>query len=396
MKIARFLVTFFSIILSVVVLFGAASVAGAGFDMEALAADLQEVNDPARAYQINLSATAGGTLSHKSGLYAGGQRLALSATPESGFLFAGWYGADETCITTSPTLTFAVDRDLSLHAKFVPNPRADVGDGTVGGNTGGATGGSASGTTGGTTGDNTSGTTGGTTGGNTSGTTGGTAGGTTSSKNEDSFRNIYQNYNKTNAGMAESMFEKSLDSLFPAEDEDTKEIVSTLINSYTENLFGQIESMKEQDDGTGAQEELFMSTEPAAFDALYGQMSGILQEGDNYRPEKEEITDMLECVSKSESCMSTISSVVEAAKENPTLAGSVSSMPEEVQNTISNALNDYHSTTEDGSKNRELCEQIADLLGITLTSGSDLPSDLPGLDDIPGTLPNLDDIIPTL
>lgn len=358
MKLAKFLLSLLSVILSFVIIGSAAIAVATSMDMEAFSDQFNELADPAHECHITFKTTVGGRLNYESGVYQNGQHIELAATPDTDYVFSGWYGADHTLISTDPVLIFDAHHNLSIQAEFKPAPSSPSGGN--GGNTG--NGSTDSNTGNGSTEDQTV-------------------------KNEHHFRDIYQNYNSSNATMTENMFENSLDALFGTENEETKEIISTLIGTYTESLFNQIEDMKSKEDENGTQEDLFMSTEPQAFDALYGQMTGILQDGANYRPEEEDIVDMLDAVTKSDSCMSTIEAVVETAKENTTLMDSVSSMPEEVQTVISNALSSYHQTAEEGSKSQTVCEQIADLFGITLSGGSmpDLPDlpDLPNLPDLP-------------
>lgn len=339
MKFLCSFLSFLTVIFSAVILAGAIGTAAASFDGEGFIERISAATDTTQACALHLTATEGGSLNHQSGVYENGQHIELVATPAAGYAFAGWYGADHTLISTSTTLVFDVHHNLAITAEFKPAP-STPGSGTVEGQPSGGTS------------DNTG--------------TPGNGGSTAGSENDHHFRGIYQNYNSSNASITEQVFQSSLDSLFETENEDVKEIVTALIGTYTESLFNQIGSLKEKEDENGTQEELFMATEPAAFDALYAQMSGILQDDENYRPEEEEIVHMLECVTKSESCMATIEAVVEVAKENTVLMESVNSMPEEVQQTLSNALSAYYEAAENGADGKTVCQQIADLLGITL------------------------------
>jgi len=53
-----------------------------------------------------------------------GQTYTATASPEDGSVFAGWADAATNVLTTSPTLTFVMERNLVLQPEFIPNPFA--------------------------------------------------------------------------------------------------------------------------------------------------------------------------------------------------------------------------------------------------------------------------------
>lgn len=361
MKFLKSLLYILSIIVPAVMIVVAASTAMMSLHNEDFFARMSDAGNKTQKCTLQLETTAGGKLNYQSGTYKSGDLITLAATAQKGYAFAGWYGADNMLISTAPKLSFTVNHNISIRAAFTPVTPS--------------------------TGDNNTPEVSTPSGGNGENNTGST--GTPATSNDTGFRDIYQNYNAANATMTEHIFQNSLNNLLDTEDEKAKELVSTIISSYTSNLFQQIESSKSKEDENGTQEALFMEIEPAAFDALYGHMTNILQDGENYRPEEHEIIHMLECVTKSDSCIATIETIAETAIENTVLMDSVSNMPEEVQETITNALSSYHQAAEIESKNQEICEQIAKLLGITLSDNNNgaagdinIPDDIVIPDDI--------------
>ncbi|MCL2153243.1 MAG: GH92 family glycosyl hydrolase [Oscillospiraceae bacterium] len=68
-------------------------------------------------YSVTAAASAGGTVSG-GGDYASGREAALTAIPDSGFAFEGWYEGD-TKVSGDAEYKFTVSRDISLTAKFI-------------------------------------------------------------------------------------------------------------------------------------------------------------------------------------------------------------------------------------------------------------------------------------
>ncbi len=64
-------------------------------------------------YQIDITASAGGTVDVKSGKYESGEVLSITATPNTGFLFTGWSNG----LIDNP-LEITVESDLSITANF--------------------------------------------------------------------------------------------------------------------------------------------------------------------------------------------------------------------------------------------------------------------------------------
>ena len=369
MRVLKAFASFLTIVLSVVILAFAIGTAVLSFDGEAFLARIESAMHEPEECDMQFETNVGGKINYESGIYQNGEEINLLATPKPGYVFVGWYGPDETLISTENKISFTAHHNLKLHAVFAPVSNS----GNEGGSAGGNEGGSAGGNEGGSTGGNEGGT-----------TTQPPAGGSTvEHANAESFRNVYQHYNQANANMTQTMFENSLDNLF-----EVKEVISAVIDSYTDNLFAQLEDMKAKEDEQGTQESLFMDTEPAAFNAMYTHVNGILQDGANYQPKEEEIVDMIDCISRSETCVATMGNVVEAVKENTALADSFQSMPEEVKTVVTETLTTYKQEAEEGSNNSVVCQQLADLLGIDLSK-----IDAPSLPDLGGDtmLPDLGD-----
>ena len=47
----------------------------------------------------------------------------ISAIPNDGYVFDGWYDSDDTIISSKETVVLRVNRDLTLTAKFTEDAR---------------------------------------------------------------------------------------------------------------------------------------------------------------------------------------------------------------------------------------------------------------------------------
>ncbi len=74
--------------------------------------------------------TLGGTVSGTKDDYAKGETATLTATPYPGYSFQGWYSNNGTYKFNSDVYSFAVDKNITLTAKFVPTPESM--EGTLG------------------------------------------------------------------------------------------------------------------------------------------------------------------------------------------------------------------------------------------------------------------------
>ncbi len=72
------------------------------------------------------------------GVYAKGASVILTASPNSGYQFGGWYIGEEQ-VSADTTYSFTADSDITLIAKFTEIPRR--GGGSLGGSSSGSTGG---------------------------------------------------------------------------------------------------------------------------------------------------------------------------------------------------------------------------------------------------------------
>lgn len=71
-------------------------------------------------YAVNLAASTGGTV-QGLGKYAYASSATVYATPNAGYLFAGWYENGKLLDSLSEEYTFTVKSNRSLEARFIPN-----------------------------------------------------------------------------------------------------------------------------------------------------------------------------------------------------------------------------------------------------------------------------------
>ena len=69
---------------------------------------------PVVFYNVETSATEGGSIDKESGSIASGTSITITATPNQGYIFTGWSGIN----STENPLTVTVDNDLRLTANF--------------------------------------------------------------------------------------------------------------------------------------------------------------------------------------------------------------------------------------------------------------------------------------
>jgi uncharacterized repeat protein (TIGR02543 family) len=72
--------------------------------------------------RITVTAGAGGTTTG-GGAFMEGERYTLTATPSAGFVFGGWF-AGNTLVSSQATLTQTAESNITLEARFTPNPYA--------------------------------------------------------------------------------------------------------------------------------------------------------------------------------------------------------------------------------------------------------------------------------
>ena len=74
----------------------------------------EEGEMPVVFYNVETSATEGGSIDKESGSIASGTSITITATPNQGYIFTGWSGIN----STENPLTITVDNDLRLTANF--------------------------------------------------------------------------------------------------------------------------------------------------------------------------------------------------------------------------------------------------------------------------------------
>lgn len=65
----------------------------------------------------------GGTVTHPTGIQKIGDNATVTATPNSGYVFQGWYVGND-CVSTDATYTFEVTKEVELEARFVSESEA--------------------------------------------------------------------------------------------------------------------------------------------------------------------------------------------------------------------------------------------------------------------------------
>ncbi len=146
------------------------------------------------------------------------------------------------------------------------------------------------------------------------------------------------------------------------------DFMNVVIESYTTNLFNHIAELKKNDtSGDDAQKIQFAETEQRAFDTLTECITNISNEGADYQPTTEEVSEMVSNVAASTSCMNTLKDVTTKMEED-NLSGfgeSFTNLPEDTQDVISNTLQETFDSGDTSLK--EACDSLAAMLGITLT-----------------------------
>ena len=79
-------------------------------------------------FRLDLSHTEGGTLNRESGEVMEGTLVDMVATPDEGYVFAGWFSEKETLLSLSSVYSFTVTADTSLYARFALEPEEMKGE----------------------------------------------------------------------------------------------------------------------------------------------------------------------------------------------------------------------------------------------------------------------------
>ena len=74
-------------------------------------------------FTLSVQTSEGGSVNSTEPDYPKGSMINLSATPDEGYIFAGWYTAEDTYLTTAKAYSFAIEADTVLKAEFVPQPQ---------------------------------------------------------------------------------------------------------------------------------------------------------------------------------------------------------------------------------------------------------------------------------
>lgn len=88
----------------------------------------QGVTQSANQARVSVSVQGGGTITG-AGLYTIGSQVTLNATPNSGYLFDGWYNQSNVKVSSNREYQFTLTDDIELVAKFNYDASDDPGEG---------------------------------------------------------------------------------------------------------------------------------------------------------------------------------------------------------------------------------------------------------------------------
>lgn len=75
------------------------------------------------AYTLQVIAGEGGHVNTTGGEYPAGEEVFLSATPDDGYVFNGWFDAHGSYLSASPDYTVTVTQNTRVQAAFAKAPR---------------------------------------------------------------------------------------------------------------------------------------------------------------------------------------------------------------------------------------------------------------------------------
>lgn len=88
----------------------------------------QGVTQSANQARVNVTVQGGGTVTG-AGLYTIGAQVTLNATPNTGYLFDGWYNQSNVKVSSSREYSFTLTDNIDLVAKFNYDASDDPGEG---------------------------------------------------------------------------------------------------------------------------------------------------------------------------------------------------------------------------------------------------------------------------
>lgn len=88
----------------------------------------QGVTQSANQARVNITVQGGGTITG-AGLYTIGAQVTLKATPNTGYLFDGWYNQSNVKVSSSREYSFTLTDNIDLVAKFNYDASDDPGEG---------------------------------------------------------------------------------------------------------------------------------------------------------------------------------------------------------------------------------------------------------------------------
>ena len=99
---------------------------GAGLGIILGSIDWEDIGDhfnkDKKLYTLTIETGEGGSVSGAKTEYEQGTLINLSAIPDAGYLFAGWYGAGNTYLSTAKDYSFTIEKDTTLKANFAIAP----------------------------------------------------------------------------------------------------------------------------------------------------------------------------------------------------------------------------------------------------------------------------------
>lgn len=74
-------------------------------------------------YTLQVTAGNGGRVNTAGGEYPAGEEVSLSATPDDGYVFNGWFDAHGSYLSISPDYTVTVVKNTRVQAAFAKAPK---------------------------------------------------------------------------------------------------------------------------------------------------------------------------------------------------------------------------------------------------------------------------------
>ena len=182
------------------------------------------------------------------------------------------------------------------------------------------------------------------------------------------FGDLFDTYNPDFADINKQVLSNAVTNVIPESQGEFADTLDTVINSYIDNLYGEIGKIQVETEGA-TDEEIAAARQEFAqkeMDAFNGLTEIVTHTTAGNTPDEETVVDSVAAVLDSTVCLDTVVQVSTSDPESTErIQQSTESLSPEIKQEIENLINDAYNNPENEGKEDQY-KALADLFGITL------------------------------